>query len=298
LFVAKGCVTCHVNNRIDNKYVEFSTNIGPNLSQYAASPEFLRMWLKDPAAVRPNTQMPNLELGEAEIEALVAFLSDNPNQAKSPATTMPKAQQVVTATPLVAQASQAAPAKKAPVGEVGACSNSDRSQGLLVSYSGDAGSYLSLVDPSTGVPLCSGERIELGSAPAYAYAPGRSALVALSATAPTQRRWKLHWIDLQAWKAVDTGVVLDAWSQGIAVDQEHTHIAIAYARLTEGAEPKLLGYNLAQVDVSGKGDKIETELDIMPRLVAYVGDGKSILVYGVSYDYIKGTSTSRAKVRW
>jgi hypothetical protein len=38
-------------------------------------PDFLRSWLKDPRAVRPNTQMPDLGLKQAEIEALIAFLN-------------------------------------------------------------------------------------------------------------------------------------------------------------------------------------------------------------------------------
>lgn len=92
LFVAKGCVTCHVNSRIEDKYIDFRADIGPNLSQYAASPEFLRMWLKDPVAVKPNTQMPNLELSEAEIEALISFLNGIPNEAKPPATATPSAE--------------------------------------------------------------------------------------------------------------------------------------------------------------------------------------------------------------
>ncbi len=297
LFVAKGCVTCHVNNRIDSQYVDFRSDIGPNLSQYAASPEFLRMWLKDPSAVKPNTYMPNLELDEAEIEALVAFLSNNPNPAKPPATATPAVQQVVTATPLAGQSTGATPTRGTSAGKVAACSKLDRKQALLVSYTGDTHSYLALVDPASGDPLCGVERIDMSNFPVYTYAPGRSSLVAFSAETPAQRRWRLRWIDLQAWKVVDTGVVLDAWSQGVAVNPAQTQIAIAYARLSDDTEPKILGYNLLQVDTSGKNDKFETELDISPRLVAYSGDGKTILVYGVSYDYIKSTSTSRAKVR-
>ena len=101
LFVAKGCVTCHVNNRVDSKYVEFSTEIGPNLSQFTASPEFVRTWLKDPAKVKPNTQMPNLELGSTEIEALIAFLNDKSGNSDGTTQTMPPAERVVTATPKV-----------------------------------------------------------------------------------------------------------------------------------------------------------------------------------------------------
>jgi len=75
LFIAKGCLTCHVNNRVESKYYDFRSDIGPNLTSYKGSPEFLRIWLKNPASVRPNTGMPNLELDAAEIDALITFLS-------------------------------------------------------------------------------------------------------------------------------------------------------------------------------------------------------------------------------
>jgi cytochrome c oxidase subunit 2 len=44
------------------------------LSSRSYDPDFLRSWLKDPAAVRPGTQMPKLRLSAEEIEALIAFL--------------------------------------------------------------------------------------------------------------------------------------------------------------------------------------------------------------------------------
>ncbi|OGO36262.1 MAG: hypothetical protein A2Z03_07885 [Chloroflexi bacterium RBG_16_56_8] len=75
LFTAKGCVTCHVNNKAAAP--SFSVEAGPNLSNYKASPEYLRMWLKDPVSVKPLTQMPNLGLSEAEMEALIAFINSD-----------------------------------------------------------------------------------------------------------------------------------------------------------------------------------------------------------------------------
>jgi mono/diheme cytochrome c family protein len=75
LFVAKGCVTCHTHAGAPNRG-NISTDVGPNLTEYSASPDYLRVWLKDPQAVKPNnTEMPNLELKESEIEALIAFLN-------------------------------------------------------------------------------------------------------------------------------------------------------------------------------------------------------------------------------
>jgi cytochrome c2 len=75
LFVAKGCVACHLNQRIDRRYYEFSTEVGPDLSEFSASPDFLRQWLADPAALKPETYMPDLNLSPDEIEALIAFLN-------------------------------------------------------------------------------------------------------------------------------------------------------------------------------------------------------------------------------
>jgi hypothetical protein len=46
-----------------------------NLSNFSANPEVLFMRLKDPASVKSDTQMPNLELRQEEIEALVAFIN-------------------------------------------------------------------------------------------------------------------------------------------------------------------------------------------------------------------------------
>lgn len=75
LFLAKGCVTCHVHAEAQSKGF-VNVDIGPVLTHYVApagSP-FLRQWLANPASLRPNTQMPDLDLSAAEIESLIAFL--------------------------------------------------------------------------------------------------------------------------------------------------------------------------------------------------------------------------------
>lgn len=71
LFAAKGCVGCHTHNDVNPGS---GIAVGPELSSRTYDPDFLRSWLKDPAAVRPGTEMPNLRLSEQEIEALIAFL--------------------------------------------------------------------------------------------------------------------------------------------------------------------------------------------------------------------------------
>ncbi len=50
----------------------------PNLTSYANDPDFLRRWLRDPAAVKPRTTMPNLDLSDAELADLIAFLNARP----------------------------------------------------------------------------------------------------------------------------------------------------------------------------------------------------------------------------
>lgn len=75
LFVAKGCIACHSNSKVANSYGYMTTDAGPNLTKFSASPEALRLRLKNPASVNSATQMPNLNLSEAEIEALIAFIN-------------------------------------------------------------------------------------------------------------------------------------------------------------------------------------------------------------------------------
>jgi cytochrome c2 len=74
LFLAKGCVMCHAHQSVPES-ATVSLSIGPDLSQYHNSPDFLRSWLANPSAVRPETGMPDLGLSTAEIDALIAFLN-------------------------------------------------------------------------------------------------------------------------------------------------------------------------------------------------------------------------------
>lgn len=81
LFVAKGCTACHVAPGIP----EAVGTIGPSLAGVAGRPtiaggklqtnaENIKTWLKDPPAVKSDTQMPSLALTDAEIEALTQLM--------------------------------------------------------------------------------------------------------------------------------------------------------------------------------------------------------------------------------
>ena len=76
LFLAKGCITCHYNNRAASRSEYWTIEMGaPDLSNYSSAPEILFIRLKDPAAAKSDTKMPNLGLKETEIEALIAFIN-------------------------------------------------------------------------------------------------------------------------------------------------------------------------------------------------------------------------------
>ncbi|HEX9839671.1 MAG TPA: c-type cytochrome [Anaerolineales bacterium] len=75
LFIAKGCITCHVNSKAASSSEYWTIPVGTNLSNFSASPEVLFVRLKDPSAAKSDTQMPNLDLTKVEIEALVAFIN-------------------------------------------------------------------------------------------------------------------------------------------------------------------------------------------------------------------------------
>lgn len=69
-FTANGCHGCHVVGKA-------GTPIGPELSYVGAkySEKYLMVWLRDPALQRPSSHMPALELTDADIRALAAYLS-------------------------------------------------------------------------------------------------------------------------------------------------------------------------------------------------------------------------------
>lgn len=76
LFIAKGCITCHVNTKAAGQSEYWTVEVGAtNLSNFSASPEVLYIRLKDPSAAKSNTQMPDLGLKKEEIEALIAFIN-------------------------------------------------------------------------------------------------------------------------------------------------------------------------------------------------------------------------------
>ncbi len=77
LFVSKGCYACHSHDavRASGEFRDaFGAGGAPGLSQPKWSSEYLRLWLADPTAVKPQTAMPNLDLSSQEIEWLSAFL--------------------------------------------------------------------------------------------------------------------------------------------------------------------------------------------------------------------------------
>jgi mono/diheme cytochrome c family protein len=80
LFYSKyGCQACHiVDYKTDKGYV------GPALASVGArlTPAWMYTWLKDPNALRPGTQMPNLNLKDDEVRDLTAFLTTLKTQQK------------------------------------------------------------------------------------------------------------------------------------------------------------------------------------------------------------------------
>jgi cytochrome c2 len=72
LFVAKGCVTCHLHRDVSGSGV---VAVGPELTSRRLAPEYLQRFLADPSMIGSANKMPNLNLKQAEIAALIAFLN-------------------------------------------------------------------------------------------------------------------------------------------------------------------------------------------------------------------------------
>ena len=76
LFVAKGCVSCHLHRAVAGSG---TYGVGPELTERPLAPDYLARYLADPSIsptnrARGDGAMPDLDLDQAEIAALVAFL--------------------------------------------------------------------------------------------------------------------------------------------------------------------------------------------------------------------------------
>jgi mono/diheme cytochrome c family protein len=70
LFVEHGCYGCHTVGNM-------GTPIGPDLTGVGSRhPQaYLERWVRDPSSQKPTAHMPRLELSEAEVRALAAYLA-------------------------------------------------------------------------------------------------------------------------------------------------------------------------------------------------------------------------------
>ena len=81
LFVAKGCLTCHVHGAVQGSGL---VKVGPELTEIRYTADYLTRFLENPA-IKPPTgpnRMPNLRLEQNEIAALVAFLDADRKQPR------------------------------------------------------------------------------------------------------------------------------------------------------------------------------------------------------------------------
>ncbi|MGH7539157.1 MAG: c-type cytochrome [Gemmatimonadales bacterium] len=85
LFVAKGCVTCHVHPQVERSG---TVEVGPDLTGRRYPPDYLKRFLTDPVSiVRPARsgpfQMPNLNLKPTEVAALATFINGDGQALRS-----------------------------------------------------------------------------------------------------------------------------------------------------------------------------------------------------------------------
>jgi len=84
LFVAKGCVTCHLHGDVPGSG---TVAVGPELTSIRLPADFLQKFLADPSIgpvpANGTLQMPNLNLKPGEIAALTAFINKEGTAARA-----------------------------------------------------------------------------------------------------------------------------------------------------------------------------------------------------------------------
>lgn len=86
LFVAEGCLTCHVKGDDPQLRDRKSLNVGPELTGRTFPLEWITQKLADPASLPVGTgqrsEMPNLGLSQLEIAALASYVNFRQQQAR------------------------------------------------------------------------------------------------------------------------------------------------------------------------------------------------------------------------
>jgi cytochrome c oxidase subunit 2 len=73
-FTKSACVACHVDQPIGPDLTHFGSRETLGAGVLENTPANLAKWLHNPQAVKPGVHMPNLNLTDAEVNALVAYL--------------------------------------------------------------------------------------------------------------------------------------------------------------------------------------------------------------------------------
>jgi mono/diheme cytochrome c family protein len=70
VFQLQGCYGCHTTGKT-------GTPIATDLARVGArhTEDFLARWLRDPSALKSTAHMPTLQLSDADVQALAAFLA-------------------------------------------------------------------------------------------------------------------------------------------------------------------------------------------------------------------------------
>jgi cytochrome c oxidase subunit 2 len=74
LYMSMPCVNCHVDQPIGPDLTHFGDRETIGTGVLENTPDNLAKWLRNPQAVKPGVHMPNLNLTDVEIKALVAYL--------------------------------------------------------------------------------------------------------------------------------------------------------------------------------------------------------------------------------
>ena len=70
LFIDQGCLGCHTVGKVGTPIATDLSRIGARFREVD-----LATWLRDPSVQKPTAHMPRIELTEAEIRALAAYLA-------------------------------------------------------------------------------------------------------------------------------------------------------------------------------------------------------------------------------
>jgi hypothetical protein len=156
---------------------------------------------------------------------------------------------------------------------------------LLEYYTSPEQTYLSLVDPESGLTLCNRRSIPLGTQITHTISQDLHTLAVASISEENSNQVRLIIVDLMRWMLTEPEILYPGWINMMTFDKTGRYLVLAYADPVSEYPAWIFNrYMLNIIDLAKNKVIAEKVVDTNPTRAAFTSDGARIMVYGTKLD--------------